>query len=178
MSRSRFHRCAAGFLLLLAGGCSQGQGWNAKTQSTDSPSLVPPEDVGQVICLYQPPFFRSYDAEGDRNPEGFKFNMYLRSRKTGRGAFTTGKLQTRMYRLDHQPDGPMQRTEACAWTQDLADVPRTTREFELGWAYVPHFYWGKADVLGSEVEIVNWYEAPDGRKVYAQTQRTQVPARR
>ena len=172
----RTRRCIPVLALLAAAGCAEGPTWNLGGQSTSAPPMAPPEDVGQVICLYQQPYFKSFDREGDRNPEGFKFNMYLGSRKTGRGVLTHGTLQTRMYRRDPQPDGSVQRTEVCAWTQDLADVPRTTQEFALGWAYVPHFYWGDADVLGTEVEIVTWYEAPDGRKVYAQTQTTKVPA--
>ena len=163
-------------LLVTVVGCTQGQGWMEGGQSEADPSLSGSDDIVTLVCLYQPPFWKSFDLEGDPNPEGFKFNMYLLSRETGRGVLTTGLLETRMYRRDRLPDGTIERPEVCAWTQDLTDIPHTTRAFELGWAYVPHFCWGDAEVLGSEVEIVNWYRAPDGRQVYARTQTLRVPA--
>jgi hypothetical protein len=80
-----------------------------------------------------------------------------------------------MFTRDKLPDGKVERTEVCSWTQSLTDTPRTTREYELGWAYQPHYYWGEADVQGMEVEVVVWYESPTGRKVYARPQFLKVP---
>jgi hypothetical protein len=173
-----YKRCLAWLVVVAAGGCGPNEGWEQAGQSKGDPPLAPPEDIHEVVCFYQPPFWKSLDPQGDPNPEGFKFTMYLLSRETKRGVLTEGVLQTRMYRNDRLPDGTIERTEVCSWTQDLTDIPRTRRAFELGWPYVPHFYWGNADVLGSEVEIVTWYETPKGRKVYARTQTHKVPARK
>ena len=178
MTPARSTRLLVWLALVALAGCSEGWDWTLDGQSGADPPMADPDGVFKVVCLYQPRFWQSFDPQGDPNPEGFKFNMYLLSRQTERGVLTRGVLQTQMYRRDRQPDGTVQRTEVCAWTQDLADIPHTTREFELGWAYVPHLHWGDASVLGSEVEIVNWYEAPDGRKVYARTQTLKVPAQK
>ncbi len=164
--------------LLTMVGCTDQQGWGGNKQAAGSSAGSPGHEVGRVICFYQPPVWLNLDIEGDPNPEGFKFNMYLVSRKTGRGIIAKGVLQSRMYVTDRLPDETTQRREVCAWTRDLDQVVRTTREYELGWGYQPRFYWGDADVLGRSIEIVTWYEAPNGRKVYARTHSERVPARK
>jgi len=164
--------------LLAASGCAPDQPWFGDAQSRRGPRPSPGDDVVRVVCFYQQPLWLNLDRERDANPEGFKFNMYLVSRKTNKGVLADGVLHTRMYCREKRPGQPTRRHEVCAWTQALADVVRTNRAFQLGWAYQPHFYWADADVLGKEVEIVSWYEPLDGRKIYAQTKTLKVPAPR
>lgn len=162
----------------MLAGCADGGAWDQTDQSHGRTPLAPPEDVYKLVCAYQPPYWKNYHPEKADRIEGFKFNLYVISRETGRGIHTRGLLQTRMFCRKRRPDGTVERQEMCAWTQPLEDTPRTTREFALGWAYQPHYDWGDADVAGKEVEVVVWYESPTGRRVYAQTQYLKVPAPR
>ncbi len=163
---------------LLASGCAENGSWNIAGQSRRRTPLASPDDVFRVVCTYQPPYWKNYSPEKSDRVEGFKFNLYLVSRRTGRGIHTEGMLHTRMFVRQELPDGSIERTEVCAWSQPLQDTPRTAREFALGWAYQPLYYWGEIEVAGEEVEIVVWYESPTGRKVYAQPQFLKVPAAR
>jgi hypothetical protein len=161
---------------LLLGGCAP-EAWDQAGQDSEAGRLAPPEDIFKAVCMYHPPYWKNYRPDRADRIEGFKCNLYLLSRETGRGVHTTGVLQTRMFLRQKMPDGSNARAEVCSWTQPLEDTPRTTRRYELGWAYQPHYYWGDLDLSGKEIEIVMWYESPTGRKIYAQSRRDKVPFR-
>lgn len=163
--------------MTVTAGCTPGQGWDFGGQQRGSQDAPAENEVYRLVCAFQPPFWKNYRPERSGAIEGFKFNLYLISRKTNRGVLTSGTLQTRMYLRKPGEDGSPQRVEACSWTQSLEDTPRTVREFEIGWGYQPHYFWGDLDLAGQEVEIIIWYETPAGRKVYAAPRFLKVPAR-
>lgn len=150
-----------------------GDRWLGKFHSTPkTPEIV------RVVCIYRQNPFRSYDPEGDPNPGGFGFTLYLESHKTGEGVLADGTLRAKMYIIDRDPRDQPVRTPVQEWSVPLDRVPRSKKPSVMGWAYVPQFAWGNADVLGKEVEVVVSYEAPDGRIVRGQTKRLLVPHRR
>lgn len=145
----------------------------------DGQSVAPPQDtdIYKVICFYSPNMWQSFDEEGDLDPEGFAFVMYLISKKTDRGAFVDGTLHIRMYTLDKQPDGSRKRNLVGNWSQPAGDAPQRARTL-LGNSYQPTIHWGDIDVLGRSVQIVAEYESPTGRVVRGQTHETKVPAKK
>ena len=162
------------FLLMVAG-CTREGAWNQDGQ-TQGPPLVPAEEVVRLACTYHQVPWLSFG--GDPNPGGLKFNLFLVSKKTSKGVLADGLLQVRMNVKERDPDGTPQRREVCAWTQEFAHVPRTIREFAVGWGYQPHLNWADTDVAGRDIEIVTWYEDRTGRRVYAQTKPLRVPHRK
>lgn len=175
MTPRRARRLLWWLLLPTVAGCTQADGWNPGAPS-ESPPRAPPEEVIRVACAYHQVPWLSFG--GDPNPGGLKFNLFLVSKKTNKGVLADGLLQVRMHAKEPAPDGMLHRKEVCAWTQDLNDVPHTTREFAVGWGYQPQLCWGDADVAGREVEIVIWYEDRTGRRVYAQTKSLKAPHRK
>lgn len=155
-------------------GCADND-WDS-TQRKGGP-LSPPDDVFRLVCAYRPPIWKNYHPTLSDRIEGFKFNLYLVSRNTNKGIHTQGTLQTRLYTRIKQDDGTYLRTQAFSWTQNLVDTPCTTREYQLGWAYQPHYYWGDLDLHGQEIEIVVFYEPPTGPPIYAQPRIQRVPSR-
>ena len=159
-------------------GCADNAVWDTSAQANGPEHLAPPDEVFRLVCAYQPPFWKNYHPEQADAIEGFKFNLYCISRKTSKGVLTEGVLQTRMFEWQELEDGTRQRHEICSWTQPLKDTPRTRQEYQFGWAYQPHYFWGEIDVAGKDVEVVVWLESADRRKIYAQTRFLRVPDRR
>jgi hypothetical protein len=167
----------AGLALVAVGACgpeagASGGGWLGNLHPK-------PPQIVRVVCIYRQDPFRSYDAEGDPNPEGFSFTLYLESHKTGKGVLADGTLRAKMYAIERDSQGESSRRPVQDWSVSLDKVPRSKKPSVMGWAYVPQFVWGdNADILGKEVEVVVSYEAPDGRIVRGQTKRLLVPHRR
>lgn len=136
--------------------------------------------IVKVVCFFEPTprQFKSFDPEGDPNPEGFACTLYLVSRETGKGVHVNGTLHVYMYRLDPTPDHGVERTLACDWSQPLNQLPRSKRPSMMGWGYAPRFHWAAADVLGSQVEIFVVYESPEGHKVRSVTHSFKIPSRK
>lgn len=172
----------AGGTLAIAAGCNQPRtDWGRPKNQHDPGANVRVSPVQKVVCLFDPTpqQFKSLDPDGDPNPEGFACTVYLVSRETSKGILADGKLQARMYRVDVLPDGTVQRPLVYeSQAVPTKTVTRSTRPSQFGWAYVPIFYWGDADVLGCEVEIVVEYVTPDGIKTRSQTHSFKVPARK
>ena len=166
------------FLFVVPGLCAVLNGCAENTRSPQQHKggpLAPPQEVFRLVCAYRPPIWKNYHPTLSNRIEGFKFNLYLISRKTNKGIHTQGTLQTKIYTRIKQDDGTYLRTQVQSWTQNLADTPCTTREYQLGWAYQPHYYWGEQNLAGQEVEIVVYYEPPDGPPIYAQSRIQRVP---
>ncbi len=161
---------------LVSGGCTADRvNWFQPKQQAKKSDPGP--DIESVVCFYPPNMWQSFDKEGDLNPEGFSFVLYLISGATQKGVWTDGKLNVSMYRVDRKDDGSVKRSLACDWPVDMSRLPRR-QPGKLGFSYQPALCWGDLDVLGDEVEIVVQYESPGGKTVQSQTHRTKVPARK
>ncbi len=139
------------------------------------------DPVMKVICLFrpEPACFRSFDPEGDPNPEGFTFTLYLVSARTEKGIHPEGTIQVKMYRLEPTDQGIVKRD----LVYESRPVPAhtltySTRRTALGWGYAPSFFWGNADVLGYKVEVVVEFTGVDGRVVRSQPRGLKVPPRK
>jgi len=150
--------------------------FQSKPAAAEPPKSDPTEIV-RVICHYSPWPWLSFDVEGNPDPEGFGVVVYLASSQTGKGVFTEGQLHVEMYRWQGAGKDRA-RERVCDWTQPLEKLPRAKRETVQGWAYAPQFYWGDADVLGRDIDVVISYLSPSGRVVRAVTKPLRVPARR
>jgi len=139
------------------------------------------DPVMKVICLFrpEPACFRSFDAEGDPNPEGFAFTLYLQSARTEKGIHPEGTSQVKMYRLEPTAQGIVTRNLVYESRPVPAHtLPYSTQRTALGWGYAPSFYWGDADVLGYKVEVVVEFTGTDGRVVRSQPRGLKVPSRK
>jgi hypothetical protein len=139
------------------------------------------DPVMKVIPFFQPEpaCFRSFDPEGDPNPEGFAFTLYLQSARTGLGIHPEGTLQVKMYRLEPTAQGIVTRNLVYeSRPVPVHTLPHSTQRTALGWGYAPSFYWGNADVLGYRVEVVVEFTGVDGRVVRSQPRPLKVPPRR
>lgn len=139
--------------------------------------ISPPQEVYRLVCAYRPPIWKNYHPNQHNRVEGFKFNLYLISRETNKGIHTNGTLQAKLFTRQVQEDGTYVRTEVATWTKDMSDAVPTTKPYQLGWGYQPHFYWGDLNLEGQEVEIVVSYHPPQGRPIFAQTRVQRVPIR-
>lgn len=133
------------------------------------------DSICNVVSFFPVNTWQSFDNEGDRNPEGFAFVLYLISCKTGKGGFGDGLVHVNLYRIDRGPRGATERELVQNWTIRHKELnPR--QPARLGYGYQPTLFWGdNVDLLGKEVEIVVRYEAPDGAIVQGQTVHRKVP---
>ncbi|HEY3245309.1 MAG TPA: hypothetical protein VGM03_18360 [Phycisphaerae bacterium] len=142
------------------------------------PPKKDPAEVARVVCFYAQNPWMSFDPEGDPNPEGFRFTVYLASDKSGRGIIVDGQLRIELFRLENAGA----RQSVCDTRVDLSDLPRAAKETTLGWGYVCPFTWGlntgETDLLGHDLDVVVSYVAPDGHAIRAQTKSLRVPGRR
>ena len=166
-------------LAAVVGGCVEpaaSPGGHGLTKPSPPP---PPCPIAKVVCFFSPPprNFKSFDAEGDPDPEGFACGaLYLISRDTGKGVLAEGMLDVKMYRLQAGAEGKLQREMVREWTVAMNSLPRSNKPSAMGWGYAPMFHWGDVDVLGAEIELVFEYESPEGHKVRSQTHHFQVPS--
>lgn len=139
------------------------------------------DPVMKVVPFFQPApaCLRSFDSEGDPNPEGFAFTLYLQSAHTGKGIHPEGTVQVKMYRLEPTAQGIVTRNLVYESRPVPAHtLPYSTQRTALGWGYAPSFYWGNADVLGYNVEVVVEFTGTDGRVVRSQPRGLKVPSRK
>lgn len=146
----------------------------AQTRPASSPQAGAHDDVYKVVCFYPPNMWQSFDAAGDRNPEGFVFVMYLLSQKSDKGVYADGTLHVDLFCIDHLPDAPPRRSLVQNWSVHTSELPRR-KETRLGAGYQPSLYWGDADVLGKEVQIVVRFESASGKVLQSQTVHKRVP---
>ena len=132
-------------------------------------------EVTKVVCFYDTNPFRSFDAAGDRNVEGFEVKVSLFSGKRGRGIAEDGVIRLKMYRLDRDRRGKVLRTFVIEWAVDTADLPLAASPL-FGKGYVLKLTWAPSNnVLGHEVQIVTTFETRSGRIIQGQTKSMRVP---
>lgn len=121
----------------------------------------------------------SFDAEGDRNAEGFKLTVVLESGDGPQGVVGDGLLMIKMYRIDRGPGGKRMREPACEWefTPEQATPFLSRKKREWGWGYGLRLNWGDADVYGREVEVVASFKLLDGRVIAGTPLSMKVPAK-
>jgi hypothetical protein len=170
-----------GILLAALSGCEGPASGSGRPGLTRQSPRQTASQIAKVVCFFSPPprNFKSFDAEGDPNPEGFACSaFYLISRETGKGVLADGTLNVKMYRLQPGEEGKPERELVHEWTAAMNSLPRSNKPSAMGWGYAPVFNWGDADVLGAEIELVFEYESPDGYKVRSQTHHFKVPSRK
>lgn len=132
-------------------------------------------DVAKVICFYNTDPFRSFDAAGDLNVEGFEVTVVLWSGKTGRGIAEDGVIRVKMYRVDSVGRQKSRRTFVREWNVDTTGLPVFTAAL-FGDGYKLKFQWAAADdILGHNIQLVVSFDAPDGRTIQSQTKSLRVP---
>ena len=182
--RSRSHRgrglrCAAlataSVMLAAAGmGCTR----SGRSMAKDQQQAAQDTDVYRVVCFFPPNTWKSFDEEGDLNPEGFSFVMYLISRKSNKGVFADGTFHVEIYeRGEVNASGRRPRHLVFETSAPMEDLPRRSRTM-LGVGYQPAVYWGDLDIYGHDIEVVVKYESPTGRIVPSETVSLKVPDRK
>jgi hypothetical protein len=156
-------------LILLTCGC------RSSGRSGASGGLFASEQprVRHVICLYDRRPWLSADVEGDRDPEGFRYRVFLDVGKKG-GVHLDGTFHINMYSVGRGKDGKKTRELISDW-----HYPTTTftaiRAKILGDGYLLSLRWARKDTAGRDVEIVTTFEDPSGRKTNASTRRLRIP---
>ena len=161
-------------LACLIGGCA------GLRSARDGQKGAPQDtDVYRVVCFYPPNMWKSFDPEGDLNPEGFSFVMYLISRKTNKGILTDGNFYVEIYkRGEVNESGRRPRLLMFQTNAPMSVLPRRAPTL-LGAGYQPIVYWGDdLNLLGEAIEIVIKYESPTGRTVASETVNVKVPDRK
>lgn len=127
-----------------------------------------------VRCLFTLRPWISLDQEGDRDPEGLIYRVFL-DPGTGKGVLAPGMFHIALYEIKRGPEGAIERTLASDWHYPTSRVPTIGEPGMLGEGYVLHLRWARKDIAGREIEIVTKYESPDGRIVQSDTKRMRVP---
>lgn len=163
-------------LLLVAGFACNGAGRTHSAGTRQQP--VQDTDVYRVLCFYPPNMWKSFDPEGDLNPEGFSFVMYLVSRKTNKGTFADGTFRVEIYERG-EPDAAGRRLRRLVFetSAPMDQIPRRVPTM-LGSGYQPSVFWGDLDIYGADIELVIKYESPTGRVVPSETVNLKVPQRK
>ena len=129
--------------------------------------------IRDVACLYDQKPWLSYDALGDRDPEGIQFRLFL-DPGTGRGVLRDGTFHFQMYQIGRTPSGQPDRTLVSDWHYPTSTFSTVQSEF-LGMGYSIRLRWASKGVAGNEIELVTRYEDPNGNVVGAGTKRFRVP---
>jgi len=129
--------------------------------------------VRHVICLYDRRPWLSADAQGDRDPEGFRFRIYLDVGKK-RGVYRDGTFHIDMYGVTRAEDGKKNRELISDWHYPASTFTRI-RAKVLGDGYMVSLRWASKDIAGRDVEVVTTFEDAAGRKIHASTRRLRVP---
>jgi hypothetical protein len=132
-------------------------------------------NIQKVICFFSKNPWQSFDNQSDRNPEGFKYSLYLLN-NAGDAVFGDGVIHTELYVVDDL-EGGQDRKKIKEWSlnNDQALGYRFKNERRWGWGYGLIHQWDEIDVLGKRIEIVVSFERTDGRRIYAQTKPLLVP---
>lgn len=141
--------------------------------ATSGRSSTPGPLVRSVRCLYDQRPWLDLDAEGDRDPEGIRFRVFLDDGKD-RGKLYDGTIEVRMYRFDRQADGSLDRRLADTWTYPTSDI-HTIKSGILGKGYMLNLRWSDKDTAGKDIEVVTLYQDPFGRVTRSVAKRFRVP---
>ncbi len=168
---SNVHRCAVCLLVAVVAvpwlsGCAGPRGGSSR--GVGGPS------IRKVACLYGQSPWLSFDAAGDRDPEGVQFRVFL-DPGSGRGIARTGTLHMEMYQLTRTSmTEPPTRTLVSDWHYSTKDIPRVRSKF-LGIGYLLRLRWAQKELAGHEVELITRFEYGDGFKVSSATKRLRIP---
>jgi len=130
-------------------------------------------DVRHVICLYDRRPWLSADAEGDRDPEGLRFRVFL-DKGNNRGAYSDGTFHIDMYGISRDENGKKKRTLVSDWHYPTSTFTRVRAKI-MGDGYVISLRWASKEIAGTDIEIVTTFEDVAGRKTQASTRRLRVP---
>lgn len=157
-----FAACAC---ILSTSGC-QSSGRSGGIFGTQSP-------VRQVICIYDRKPWISVDAQGDSDPEGIRYRVFLDAGKN-RGVFRDGILHVEMYVLRRDENGNKRRELASDWHYPTSTFSAIRAKI-LGDGYLLSLRWASKKFAGRNVEFVTTFEDPVGRKTRASTKRFRIP---
>jgi len=173
MNRHRRLLCALlfGVSLLASAGChSAGKGSTRGSSSGRGKS----EPIRNVVCLFDQKPWINADAQGDRDPEGIRYRVFLDDGK-GKGVLRDGEFRIEMYEIGRDAtSGQMKRTLVSDWVYGT-DKFRTVEAKVLGKGYHLALRWAKKGVVGREIELITLFEDPEGNIARSGTRRLRVP---
>lgn len=172
-SRISYCRLTCGVLLLASLGCVGSTGVR-KVSFSD-----PQDRVRQIKCVFTTnSMWFSVDPEGDVNPEGLKFLIFLRT-AGGESVLRDGTLSIFMYRIDRGKEGEIVRKLVGEWTYPTDALNTIRKPGLLGPGYAPQIYWDfhKYQLPGAEIDVFVRYEDPFGDLVQSASKRLRIPRR-
>lgn len=171
--------------ILIAGACSQSEGWNWSfgeqgVARGGAPESGPVEsNIVRVNKFFSQTPWLSFAGDGSNRVNGVRITVYLEGANEPKGVFGTGTLVVGMYRLDVDPaTGRERSTLAYEWElpPERAYVWRAKEETALGWGYGLRLQWpDDLDVGGRQVAFVVKYLREDGRIISSSRQVLKVP---
>ena len=132
--------------------------------------------IRRVRCLYEQRPWLNLDKAGDQDPEGIRYRVYL-DPDTGaaKGVCRDGTFHIELYRIDRLGESKIKRTLASDWHYPTSAVHKIAKPGMLGEGYFVHLVWADKDIAGHEIEIITWFEDPEGRRARSGTKRLKVP---
>lgn len=130
--------------------------------------------IRRVVCIYGQRPWLNLDKDGDRDPEGLRFRVFLDT-GDGRGVLVDGTFRVEMYVVERQPDGELTRTLSSDWVYPSHAIHTIAKPGMLGEGYFLYLYWSNKSTAGKEIEIVVEFEDEAGNKVRSGTKRLRVP---
>ncbi len=130
--------------------------------------------IRAVHCLYDQKPWLNLDREGDRDPEGIRYRVFL-DPSTGRGVLAEGMFHVEMYRIDRPAVGELKRTLVSDWHYPTSAVHTIAKPGMLGEGYFLHLMWATKDIAGKEIQIITQFEDEKGHRVRSETKRFRVP---
>lgn len=131
--------------------------------------------IRQLACIYHPKPWLNLDTAGDREPEGFQFQIYL-DPGTGQGVLRDGTFHIDMYRITVNSAGELQRDLVSDWHYDTSTFAEVFSPM-LGYGYRIQLRWASKSIAGYEVEIVTHYEDLGGHTIAGGTKSLVIPKR-
>jgi hypothetical protein len=136
--------------------------------------LPPDKTVRHIQCLFDAKPWLNLDSAGDRDPEGFRYRVYLRN-TAGKSIYCDGRFDVEMYKIERAKGGEETRTLVSDWHYATSEFARIDRPGMLGVGYVVQFYWADKNLAGSEVEVITTFEDDYGHRVRSETYRLRIP---
>ncbi len=169
--------CVLAVMLLLAG-CQAPPGAGATRGGASAEAKRvrrqgPP--IRCVRCLYEQWPWLNLDREGDRDPEGIRYRIYLDPETgEGKGVHRDGMLHIEIYRIDQIAERKIKRTLVSDYHYPTSAVHKVGKGM-LGDGYLVKLVWADKDLAGREIELITSYEDPFGKKARSGTKRFKVP---
>ena len=130
--------------------------------------------VRQVVCLFDQRPWLNADAQGDRDPEGIHYRVFLDCGDGGKGVLRDGKFHVEMYMIKRSGGKDVERELVSDWHYPTTQFSTVSANI-LGKGYHIQLRWARKDIAGHEIELLTMYEDPDGNAVRAATTRKRVP---